>query len=140
MVTSLKVGLGNFKMDLFTEDQLEKLNKNGLSNPKNLMTIPVVSLSISDLDFRWLLTEILPGKGNVGYGLSYVYKKLTYGEIDLKLIESFYNNDRLIFNNPIFETNFSIGVFKAVAEELGTIVTNERIFDSYFNKYKHLNE
>lgn len=124
---------GSKKVQLFTDEQIKELTRNGNLHPKDHDAVPCVYLLGENNSY--LISEICCDRNNNAYGIINERGKLTIDFIDLDKLYDYHENQDFLFNDEKFSANYRISVFMSVAKEMGRIVADDLAFKNIFKKY-----
>lgn len=119
---------------LFTDAQYNRLQINGIMHKFDHDAIPCVYLMGKKREY--LLSEICADRPGMVYGLYYnLVDKPKLCFINLESIYKYHEAEDFLFNERAYRTAYRISVFKKVADELGTLISDEVFFEDIFEKY-----
>lgn len=125
-------------LGLFTESQKADLLQNGLPENAGMNHKPVAYIEVKRLGYSILATEINSENQDLIFGLCDYDGEVKFSTFSIAKLNLDLKNE-----NPVFSTNldfvgkYPIAVYAKVAEEVGTIVTNDKdrrlkpLFDNF---------
>lgn len=129
-------------MTLFTNEQLEELKTNGLSENRCNDQYPVVKLFLPGSGCTWLLTQIDPFEPSLAFGLCDLgmgFPELGY--VDLYELGSFKNKFGLsVVRDMYFEAKFPLSVYARAAYACEQITENMVTLAQYIAKKKNISK